>query len=61
MHWLYEYAEKSGLKVSADGIITSDGDLKISLETFANMVAHATLKQYLTGVRAVMRNGETLH
>lgn len=61
MYWLYEYAKKSGFKVSNDGVITADGDLKIPLEAFADMVANETLKQYLAGVCAVMRNGETLH
>lgn len=61
MYWLYEYAKKSGFKVSDDGVISSDEDLKIPLETFADMIAHETLKQYLAGICSVMRNGETLH
>lgn len=61
MYWLYDYAEKAGFKVSNDGVITSDEDLKILLENFADMVANETLKQYLAGVCAAMRNGQTLH
>ena len=61
MYWLHEYAKKAGFEVSADGVISSSDDLKIPLETFADLVAHETLKQYLTGICAVMRNGETLH
>lgn len=61
MYWLYDYAEKVGFNVNDDGTITSDEDLKIPLETFADMIANETLKQYLAGVCAAMRNGQTLH
>lgn len=61
MYWLHDYAKKAGFKVSDDGIITSDEDLKIPLEVFADMIAHETLKQYISGMCAVMRNGDTLH
>lgn len=61
MYWLHDYAKKCGFQVSDGGIITSDKDLKIPLEAFADMVANETLKQYLAGVYSVMRNGQTLH
>ncbi len=61
MYWLHDYAMKAGFEVSDDGVITSNKDLKIPLEAFADMIAHETLKQYLAGVCSVMRNGQTLH
>lgn len=60
MNWLHDYAEKAGFKVSND-IITSDDDLTIILETFADMVARETLTQYIAGLYSAMRNGQTLH
>jgi hypothetical protein len=61
MYWLHDYAAKAGFNVSDDGVISSDNDLKIPLENFADMIAHETLKQYIAGVCGVMRNGQTLH
>ena len=60
MNWLHDYAEKAGFKVSND-IISSDEDLTIILETFAGLVAHEVLKQYIAEVYSAMRNGQTLH
>ena len=57
MYWLYEYAKKCGFQISDDGIITSDEiDLRVSLETFADLIAHETLERYIVGVSSEIRN-----
>ena len=63
LDWLEEFAVAAGFDVDKNGNISipEDEHLDELLETFANIVAEVSVKQFITRMSEEVRGEETLH